>query len=298
MIDKERTPSLSIVIPIAPQSFDYESVNRIVKGIGKDIELILVFDGFDDELPKEFSSHNFSHLERIRLLRTNSRNPGASRNLGLANANGLWVAFWDSDDFVDLGEFEIAFSEELNSSSDIVIYDYMISKKSTKLKSKVHEVKIRHNSSINCVALTPGLWRMIFRKELIQNLNFSSACWGEDQLFFAQVLKSNPRIHFSERIYYKYRVGFSNQLTSRKDFYQDLKVILDEIQYISTAMPLIFCLPIQIMSIRISLTLIKFSSWKERLTQISRFVQITLNQNRRSNFQALHFVLVRRKCSK
>lgn len=297
MIDKENIPSLSIVIPIAPQSFEVESVSRIVKGIGKDVELILVFDGFGDELPKEFSSYNFSYSERIRILGTNSRNPGASRNLGLANSNGLWVAFWDSDDFVDLHEFEIAFSEELKSSSDIVIYDYMISRKSAKLESKVHETKIRHHGSINCVALTPGLWRMIFRRELIQNLKFSSACWGEDQLFFAQILKSNPVISFSEHAYYKYRVGFSNQLTSRKEFYQDLKAILDEIKYISTAIPIIFCLPLQIMSMKMSLTLIKFSSGKERLTQISRFVQTTLNQNRRINFQALCFVLLKRKCS-
>ena len=296
MIRKESAPNLSIIIPIAPQGVDYEIVNKVVNRVGQDVEIILVFDGFENKLPKDYSPDAFKYSEKIRFLQTNARSPGASRNLGLANSKGLWVTFWDSDDSVDLNEFEIALSENLRTRSDILIYNYEVSTKTS--MSRIYKTKVLHNASINRVALNPGIWRMIFRKELIQNLEFSSARWGEDQLFFAQVLKSNPIIHFSERAYYMYKVGFSNQLTSRKEFHQDLKVILSDINSIKSSTPIAFCFPLQIMSIRVSLTLIKFGSWKERFVQISRFAQQALRQNRLRYMQALLFVFLRGKISK
>ncbi len=96
------TPSVSaIIIFLNAENFLAEAVESILVQSFENWELLLVDDGSSDgstEIAKNFAR---KHPEKIRYLEhANHENRGmsASRNLGIRNAHGEFIAFLDADD--------------------------------------------------------------------------------------------------------------------------------------------------------------------------------------------------------
>ena len=93
---------ISIVIPVynvaayLPQCLD-----SLVNQTYRDLEIICVNDGSKDnslEILQQYASQD----SRIRIISRENRGIAASRNEALAQAQGDWVMFVDSDDWVDV----------------------------------------------------------------------------------------------------------------------------------------------------------------------------------------------------
>jgi hypothetical protein len=67
----------------------------------------------------------------------------------------------------------------------------------------------------------PGIWRMLFKRDFIQNINFPKLKCGEDQVFIERVLALGPKIETKSELFYFYHKGnaqsTSNLSSSRKD---------------------------------------------------------------------------------
>lgn len=89
-------PDISVVIPTHNRA---ETCRRAVESaLAQDpapLEVLVCDDGSTDGTRAEFESD-----ARVRYLRLehSSGGPGPARNLGIASANGTWVAFLDDDD--------------------------------------------------------------------------------------------------------------------------------------------------------------------------------------------------------
>lgn len=91
-------PGVSVVVPFYNRSsFLQPVVKTLERQTFKDIELIVVDDGSEDELASGLQS--IQTPLRIRLVRLD-RNVGAAsaRNAGIEEASGRYIAFLDSDD--------------------------------------------------------------------------------------------------------------------------------------------------------------------------------------------------------
>ena len=86
-----------------------------------DVELILVNDGSTDSSPKlidEFACRN----QRIIVIHQNNAGVSAARNAGLEKATGKYVAFSDSDDWLDDDYVDIIRTEIERTSADIITF--------------------------------------------------------------------------------------------------------------------------------------------------------------------------------
>lgn len=90
-------PEISIIMPLFnTAAYVKAAVEGILAQTYKSIELLIVDDGSTDGSHEIIASFTDS---RIRILRRdNSGGPAVARNLGLAEARGRFVAFFDSDD--------------------------------------------------------------------------------------------------------------------------------------------------------------------------------------------------------
>lgn len=92
---------LSFVIPVYNvQDYLEECVNSILSQMTPECEIILVDDGSTDQsgnMCDAFAS------ERVRVIHQNNGGLSAARNTGISCANGLYLAFVDSDDRVAEG---------------------------------------------------------------------------------------------------------------------------------------------------------------------------------------------------
>src|SRR5881392_335950 len=97
---------LSLIVPVynvAP------FLPRFLEGLGavepNTAEIIVVDDGSTDECPRLLAEFAGRH-SHVRVVRQPNGGLSAARNTGLALARGTYVAFADSDDWIDAGYYE------------------------------------------------------------------------------------------------------------------------------------------------------------------------------------------------
>jgi glycosyltransferase involved in cell wall biosynthesis len=222
---------LSVVIPINKFKRDFKNLCEIIRASKTlSLELIFVLDTSENsahETLEEFCQTE--SLMNYRILESNRRNPGSSKNIGILHATGKWVFFCDSDDKPNL---QIILNCILNIAINI---DVVIGSYETEdlRNSSVNQV-ILNESNLNweLVAMTPGLWRWLIKRDVLSGITFPELSMGEDQCFIIRLFGKEPKVEFSQEIFYKYRIGVSGSLTSGRDKINDLeKVIQIELQF-------------------------------------------------------------------
>lgn len=100
-----------------------------------DIELILVDDGSTDSSPTLCDQYAAKDA-RVRVIHQENAGAAAARNHGLGIAQGEYVAFVDSDDWIDADMYERMFAAAELDKSELVICDCL--KESTEAANFIH----------------------------------------------------------------------------------------------------------------------------------------------------------------
>ena len=114
-------PKISIIIPVYNvEKYISQCLDSAINQSLKDIEIIIVDDCGSDksmDIAKEYAKND----SRIKIIK-NSQNQGpfTSRNNAVLVANGEYLVFLDSDDFLDLRACEIAYNATKNGYYDVV----------------------------------------------------------------------------------------------------------------------------------------------------------------------------------
>lgn len=99
-------PKVSVIVPIYNvEKYLDECMHSLLNQTLRDIEIIMVDDESPDNCPKmcdEYAKRD----ARVKVIHKKNAGLGFARNSGLDVASGEFVAFIDSDDFVDLNMFE------------------------------------------------------------------------------------------------------------------------------------------------------------------------------------------------
>ena len=114
----------SVIIPIynAEKTLS-RCIDSLVRQDRKDVELILINDGSTDrsgEICKEYQQK----CGNIRYFVQENRGVSAARNVGLAEAQGEYVLFVDSDDYVSQTYFEIIDAALVKEKADLLLFGF------------------------------------------------------------------------------------------------------------------------------------------------------------------------------
>lgn len=111
-------PKVTIIVPVYNvEKYLTCCIGSILSQSFKDFELLLIDDGSSD-LSGEICDDYVEKDARIRVFHKENGGVSSARNLGLDNAQGEWICFIDSDDWV-----EVDFLKELiqYDSFDLVV---------------------------------------------------------------------------------------------------------------------------------------------------------------------------------
>lgn len=218
---------LSVVIPIGNLKNNYNNLKEIIiSSDDNSIELVFVLDTNEilavqtlNELCQKQNYNNY------KLVECNGRNPGSSRNMGMKSCTGEWLLFCDSDD-IPLFTNIVTSIMEIESDFDVLIGSY-VTKENQSNKIKLSLLKSDSDSTWDDIALNPGLWRWLIKKNFILTEHFPELSMGEDQYFIFTLLNRDPKIKFSKEIFYQYMSNSENSITATKSKIGDLVQILE-----------------------------------------------------------------------
>ena len=92
---------ITIVVPIYNSSkYLSRCINSIINQTYQNLEIILVNDGSTDnslDICNEYANKD----NRIKVIHKDNSGAAASRNVGINHAMGNYIAFVDSDDYIE-----------------------------------------------------------------------------------------------------------------------------------------------------------------------------------------------------
>lgn len=102
-------PEISIIIPVYNTgAYLHKCVDSILGQTFPDFELFLVDDGSTDESPRICDAYGQKD-PRVRVIHQKNQGQSVARNNAIAQMQGQWVMFCDSDDWIHPGTLEILY---------------------------------------------------------------------------------------------------------------------------------------------------------------------------------------------
>ena len=117
-------PTVSIIVPVYNTGkFLYRCVDSILKQTFADFELFLVNDGSTDDsgaVCDEFAGRD----HRVRVIHQKNQGQSVARNNAIAQMQGQWVLFVDSDDWIHPESLERLYNAARDNGTKISIAGY------------------------------------------------------------------------------------------------------------------------------------------------------------------------------
>ena len=115
---------ISVIVPVYNvENYLDKCIESIVNQTYKNLEIILVDDGSLDSSSKICDEWAVKD-NRIKVIHKTNGGVSSARNEGLKNANGDFIAFVDSDDWLELNMYEKLISKQKETNTDIVFSGY------------------------------------------------------------------------------------------------------------------------------------------------------------------------------
>ena len=111
---------ISVIVPVYNvENYLPQCLNSLINQTYKELELLLIDDGSTDasgQICDEYSKTD----ARIRLVHQKNGGAAKAKNTGLRLATGIYLAFLDADDYLELDAYEKLLAEMKESQADIV----------------------------------------------------------------------------------------------------------------------------------------------------------------------------------
>lgn len=204
------SPKVSIIVPVYNvEKYLDKCLDSLVRQTLDSYEVIVVNDGSPDDSQKIIDRYAEKYPEIVRAYNKKNGGLGDARNFGIAKAQGEYVGFVDSDDWVDEKMFEAMYNMAKEENDDIVICD------ATEINDGWEDGKLSagycgprnggviEHADFIAHSLEPAVaWNKLYRKALFHITKFATV-WYEDIATTPILLSYAERIgYLPVRLYY------------------------------------------------------------------------------------------------
>lgn len=187
---------VSVIVPVYNvEKYLNQCLSSLVGQSLEDLEILVVDDGSIDRSSEIIDEFATRYPEKIKAFHKENGGQGSARNLALEVAQGEFIGFVDSDDWVDSFFYQAMYEKAIMETADIVICD-MIDHYSN------HEVVHRPTEVSDKFKQTPSACNKLFRKDFIGTQRFMASLWYEDFNFTTKLLFKTEKISVCPNIFY------------------------------------------------------------------------------------------------
>ena len=207
---------VSVIVPVYNTSkFLEKCLNSLINQTLQDIEIICINDGSTDnslEILEKISKS--APPPKLRIITTTNQGISCARNTGMSVAQGEYIGFVDSDDWVDIDFFEKLYNTAKKYDCDIACADFIRQHpKQQKIRLNITEEKVYtkpEDKCLVCKTYREGcVWNKIYRTNFLKgiNLEFITGMYYEDRDFTARALYFANKLVTVPGTYYYYFVN-------------------------------------------------------------------------------------------
>lgn len=210
MSEKMR-PFLSVIMPIYNgERYLTQAIESVLNQECKDLELILVNDGSKDNSEVICRLYE-SQDERVTYYKKENTGVSDTRNFGIYQAKGRYIAFLDCDDIWDIKYYDACLNKILQEEDyDVLAFSTCFSDMNNNISEYINiysEVMVDPKDKA-VDKYYHSFCSFLFRKKFLKEnaLAFNTSLkYGEDELFRSQCLYLAHQIYAEDKISFYYR---------------------------------------------------------------------------------------------
>ena len=212
---------ISVVLPVYNvERYIVKCINSVLNQTYKNIEVILVDDGSSDRCPQICEKYAKKD-NRVKVV--HKRNGGLSdaRNAGIKIANGEYITFIDSDDYVDEDYVEFLYNNIEKTNADIAIGAHRVLYDSGKIIEKAtHENSILEPKQVLArILYDDGIdlsaWGKLYKISLFDDIKFPKGRLFEDSATTYMLVDKAKKITVNSESKYNYIIR-KNSISNAK----------------------------------------------------------------------------------
>jgi len=179
---------VSVVVPVYNvEEYIERCLESLVNQTLKDIEIIVVNDGSPDNSQLIIDKYVEKHPEIIRSFIKENGGLSDARNFGINKAQGEYIGFLDSDDWVEPDMYETMYNKAKENNFDVVVCDlkYVYDSYTVPAYSNVtNDLNSKEDIKKSMLNIYPSAWNKIYHNSLFNNgVMFKEKVWFEDVEF-------------------------------------------------------------------------------------------------------------------
>lgn len=197
-------PKVSIIVPIYNvEKYLERCINSLIGQTLDDIQIILVNDGSTDssgEIAKEYA---IKHQDKIMYLEKENGGLSDARNYGLPYATGEYIAFLDSDDYIDKEAYKAMYDKAKQENADYLECDFIWEYPNKLKKDKRVDYK---NKKEMLAFVRVVAWNKLIKREVIEKnkLEFPKGLRYEDVEFTYKLIPHLNKVSYIDKCFIHY----------------------------------------------------------------------------------------------
>lgn len=218
-------PSVSVIIPVFNvEQYLPRCLDSVIGQSLENIEILCINDGSTDgsaEILRKYAEKD----KRIKVLHQENKGLSVTRNRGLNEANGAYVFFVDSDDYLHLQTLEIFYKTAQKTNAPIVI-----STRFCRLGKQAENTKIYDATKVRCKVSNNPLkdlyttknryisavaWNKLYRADIAKDFRFIEGIYFEDWPWTACLFASIDSFAYINECLYHYNTTSPSIIRSR-----------------------------------------------------------------------------------
>lgn len=214
-------PTITIIVPVYNvEKYLPRCINSILKQSYTNFEVLLIDDGSLDRSGN--ICDDYSALDpRVRTFHKANGGVSSARNLGIENAKGEWIAFVDSDDYLEVDYLSELFSYTSNKTDYIVTLN-TIRNYTKEMSLIISKDNIRSLFSMYKFQHYGQPWGKLYKTEIIKKVSLTFAHnihLIEDLMFALLYLLEIESLTLITSDKYHYETGRPSSLTKNNNSY-------------------------------------------------------------------------------
>ena len=201
---------VTIVVPVYKvEKYIDKCINSILNQTYKNLEIILVDDGSPDDCGK--ICDRYAKLDtRINVIHKENGGLSDARNAGIDAANGKFISFIDSDDYIEPEYIEILYRAIKKDETDIAISSHKVIYESGAILEKAtgEENILTPKETLKRILYDEGIdlsaWAKLYKLELFKEVKFLKGRLFEDAATTYKLIDKSKKISIISVSTYNY----------------------------------------------------------------------------------------------